>query len=36
MNSMNPRTIHRKLVGRISVTACIIVLLFGFADISFQ
>jgi HD-GYP domain-containing protein (c-di-GMP phosphodiesterase class II) len=27
---MNPRTVHRKLVVRISVTACIIALLFGF------
>ncbi len=27
---MNPRTIHRKLVVRISVTTCIIALLFGF------
>ena len=27
---MNPRTVHRKLVIRISVTACIIALLFGF------
>ena len=30
MDSMNPRTVHRKLVVRISVTACIIALLFGF------
>ncbi|MBW1724214.1 MAG: HD-GYP domain-containing protein [Deltaproteobacteria bacterium] len=30
MSSMNPRTVHRKLVVRISVTACIIALLFGF------
>ncbi|MFC1789288.1 hypothetical protein ACFLZE_05200 [Thermodesulfobacteriota bacterium] len=36
MSSMNPRTVHRKLVVRISVTACIIALLFGFADISCQ
>lgn len=27
---MNPRTVHRKLVVRISVTACIIALFFGF------
>lgn len=30
MSSMNSRTVHRKLVVRISVTACIIALLFGF------
>ena len=30
MSSMNSRTVHRKLVVRISVTACIIALVFGF------
>ena len=30
MSSMNPRTVHRKLAVRISVTACIIALVFGF------